>query len=398
VLAPDGRLSETETTRLRIVLPLIAATLFLAPAAASASFHHVVLPGESLTSIAATDGLSVAELAAANGLSPNVELIAGSTIVIPPQGGSAVAGAPASGSANDAASTSGASVGYVVRLGDTLSAIAARAGTTVAALAAYNGLSPNGVLLAGSTIRVPGEGGSLSTVYASGTSSNDSVGYVVQYGDTLSAIAARAGTTVAALAAYNGLNPNRVLLAGSTIRVPGGGGSPSTVYVSGTTAAPVSSSSADGQPVGAAAEGAPGSPPYPTPERVSAPEIANIAGAVGVPPSLAEAIGWQESGWNNDLVSSAGAVGVMQITHGTWAWINHALNPGAPLAAASAADNVRGGVLMLRALLNSTGGNSALAAAGYYQGLSSVQQNGMYSDTQQYVNDVMALAQRLGGG
>jgi hypothetical protein len=39
-----------------------------------------------------------------------------------------------------------------------------------------------------------------------------------------------------------------------------------------------------------------------------------------------------------------------------------------------------------------------MAAAGYYQGLSSVQQNGMYSDTQQYVNDVMALKARFGGG
>ncbi len=39
-----------------------------------------------------------------------------------------------------------------------------------------------------------------------------------------------------------------------------------------------------------------------------------------------------------------------------------------------------------------------MAAAGYYQGLPSVQQNGLYPDTQQYVNDVMSLAQRFGGG
>ena len=38
-----------------------------------------------------------------------------------------------------------------------------------------------------------------------------------------------------------------------------------------------------------------------------------------------------------------------------------------------------------------------MAAAGYYQGLASVRQHGMYSDTQQYVNDVMALQQRFGG-
>jgi hypothetical protein len=39
-----------------------------------------------------------------------------------------------------------------------------------------------------------------------------------------------------------------------------------------------------------------------------------------------------------------------------------------------------------------------MAAAGYYQGLSSVQQHGMYSDTQQYVRSVSALEQRFGGG
>ena len=43
-------------------------------------------------------------------------------------------------------------------------------------------------------------------------------GYIVQPGDTLSAIAARAGIRVAQLAAANGLDPNGLLLAGSTAR------------------------------------------------------------------------------------------------------------------------------------------------------------------------------------
>ena len=44
--------------------------------------------------------------------------------------------------------------------------------------------------------------------------------------------------------------------------------------------------------------------------------------------------------------------------------------------------------------------NSRLIApvAGYYQGLQSVQQNGVYADTQAYVNNVLALQQRFGGG
>ena len=64
---------------------------------------------------------------------------------------------------------------------------------------------------------------------------------------------------------------------------------------------------------------------------------------------------------------------------------------------AAQVEAVRGGVLLLRSLLHSTGDNPALAAAGYYQGLPSVRQHGLYRDTQQYVQSVMALRHRFGG-
>ena len=215
---------------------------------------------------------------------------------------------------------------------------------------------------------------------------------MVQPGDTLSAIAANAGTSVAAVAAANGVDPNAVLLPGTALALAGSGSGASS------SAGSASSSAATSQPVGAAALGSGGAPPYPTPETVSASEVGSIANANGVSPSLAQAIGWQESGFNNDLVSSAGARGVMQILPGTWDWIQRTLTAGTPLAPASAADNVRGGVLLLHSLLNATGGDPAMAAAGYYQGLPSVQQHGLYSDTQSYVNSVMALRPRFGGG
>jgi N-acetylmuramoyl-L-alanine amidase len=211
-------------------------------------------------------------------------------------------------------------------------------------------------------------------------------------GDTLSAIAARAGVSVAELAGANGLDPNGTLLAGDTLQLAGG--SSTTVPVSAST----STATAESQPVGSVAQGTASSPPYPTPERVTASQIGQIASANGVSPSFAAAIGWQESGFNNDLVSSADARGVMQILPGTWDWINRTLTAGTPLAPASASDNVRGGVLLLHSLLSATGGDPAMAAAGYYQGLPSVQQHGLYSDTQNYVNSVMALRQQFGGG
>jgi LysM repeat protein len=323
--------------RLQKMLPLVATAMLAAPAASQADVMHTVMPGETLTGIAARDGLTVAQLAAANGISRFTKLIAGSTLAIPPQN------APASTSARAATSS-----------------------TTVC----------------------DGDADADDTGCATPTTgSNSSAGgsYLVRPGDTLSGIAARAGTTVSALAALNGLNPRHYLLYGTVLRLPGGSTAPT-------------SSVASSEPVGSAAAGSLKAPPYPTPQRVTAGQIGSIAAANGVPPSLAQAIGWQESGFNNALVSPAGARGVMQILPGTWNWIGTVLNRGGtPLAPASALDNVRGGVIMLHALLGATGGSKAEAAAGYYQGLPSVQRYGMFSDTKQYVRDILALNHRFGG-
>jgi soluble lytic murein transglycosylase-like protein len=131
---------------------------------------------------------------------------------------------------------------------------------------------------------------------------------------------------------------------------------------------------------------------------VSPSEVGSIAAENGVPPSLAQAVAYQESGFNNSLTSSADARGVMQILPGTWNWINENLAGSTPLDPASAASNVRGGVLLLHSLLESTNGDAAQAAAGYFQGLPSVQQNGEFPETQQYVGNVRALQEQFGGG
>jgi LysM repeat protein len=316
--------------------------MLAAPVAVQADVMHTVMPGETLTGIAARDGLTVTALAAANNISPFTKLIAGSTIAIPAQN------APVS------------------------TATRRSTGST----AVCDGDNDGDDTGCSTTSAVSTSSGSTS---ASGGS------YVVRPGDTLSGIAARAGTTVCALAALNGLNPKHYLLYGTVLRLPGGSATPTR-------------SVASSEPVGSAAVGSLKAPPYPTPQRVSAGQIGSIAAANGVPPSLAEAIGWQESGFNNAAVSPAGARGVMQILPGTWNWIGTVLNRGGtPLAPASALDNVRGGVIMLHALLGATGGNKAEAAAGYYQGLSSVQRYGMFSDTTQYVRDILALNHRFGG-
>jgi soluble lytic murein transglycosylase-like protein len=136
--------------------------------------------------------------------------------------------------------------------------------------------------------------------------------------------------------------------------------------------------------------------PEPTPSRVSAADIASVASRNGVPASLASAIAWQESGFNNAMVSSANARGVMQVMPGTWDYVQANL-AARRLDPSSAADNVGAGVLYLGQLLRQTGGDPALAAAGYYQGLASVRRIGMLPETRRYVDNVLALRGRFGG-
>jgi N-acetylmuramoyl-L-alanine amidase len=218
--------------------------------------------------------------------------------------------------------------------------------------------------------------------------------HIVEPGETLTSVAAVDGLSIAAIAEANHISPNAELIIGQVLWIPP---QTTTAYA---TQGPTAQSSTTETTAGSdqAASNAPtAQPPYPTAERVSAGEIAYIAEANGVPPSLAEAISWQESGWNNDVVSSVGAVGAMQIVPSVWGWINTYLTPTDPLGPASAAENVRGGVLLLHDLLESTGDNYALTAAAYFQGLASVRKHGMYPDTRQYVADILALQQRFGG-
>ena len=85
----------------------------------------------------------------------------------------------------------------------------------------------------------------------------------------------------------------------------------------------------------------------------------------------------------------------MQVMPGTWDWVqqNLALSQ---LDPASTQDNVQAGTLYLNQLLRDTGGDERMAIAAYYQGLGSVRENGLLPETEQYVNNVMALQGRFG--
>ena len=292
-------------------------------------------------------------------------------------------------------SQAGAEVAHTVTPGETLWSIASANNLTNRALAVYNGLSPDSNVILGSTIKVPTvaeasaalASAPAATVAPSTTTTSTSTsttappamgGYIVRFGDTLSGLAATAGVPTSQIAAMNGLDPNGLLLAGTVVKLPSG--------------SPTPARSAEPAPTAVVPQAA----PEPTSTRLDSGTIGSIANEYGVPPALASAIGWQESGFNNDMVSGANARGVMQVMPGTWNWIQQNL-AGRTLNPSSAVDNVHAGVLYLRNLLQQTGGDQAAAIAGYYQGLGSVRTRGMFDDTRRYVANVQALESRFGG-
>jgi LysM repeat protein len=242
-----------------------------------------------------------------------------------------------------------------VHPGDTLSAIAVHYRTTVARLITLNNLPGDGNLIyAGQSLRVPGSMTTSTQVSATF--------HTVVRGDTLDGIAASYHVRPATIARRNHLSRSVVVL-GSRLTIPQRGSRS-------VAAAPVSSLSRD---------------------QIAA-IIRSTSATYGLDARLALAVSWQESGWNMREVSDVGAIGAMQVMPATGAFIAADVVR-RPLNLADAQDNITAGVAFL-SLLTHDASSTRQAVAGYYQGLASVREHGMFASTKQYVADVMALRQQ----
>ena len=243
-----------------------------------------------------------------------------------------------------------------VKTGETLSSIAAKHGTSAAALARVNDLGDPDLIVAGQRLRVPG-GGSGG---ASGTS------HTVRAGETLSSIAARFGASIDAIAGANQIRNQNVIFAGQHIRIPAGAGAGGSVAIS-------------------------ASPDLPAPESIGA-TLEQQASEHGLETALVKAVAWQESGWRQSARSSAGAVGVMQVMPGTADYVNRALGHGT-LDVERTGDNVHLGVAYLRHVQRAMG-STKRALAAYYSGPGNVK--GRLKGYQKtYVRSVLALRERF---
>jgi len=121
-------------------------------------------------------------------------------------------------------------------------------------------------------------------------------------------------------------------------------------------------------------------------------KIAATARSMGVDPALAQAIAFQESGFNHSVVSPANAIGAMQVIPSSGAWASQLV--GRPLNLVNPDDNIVAGVAILRSLVTSAP-DLPTAIAGYYQGAASVKRNGMFADTRRYVANVQTHMTRF---
>jgi LysM repeat protein len=194
--------------------------------------------------------------------------------------------------------------------------------------------------------------------------------HVVRSGESLSSIARRYHTTVARLARRNHLNPSHYLLIGTRLRVPRAHNHAQTHHVAATRVAQRTTSVATVRPL-----------------------LDHWAKHYGVSVHLVRALAWMESGYNNALVSSVGARGIMQLLPSTFSFaesalIHHRLRH-------DANGNVRAGVAYLSHLLHDFRGDKHLALAGWYQGEGAVRKHGVYKVSKTFVRDVLALEQRM---
>jgi len=364
------------------VLP--AATVAFSSPAPHGWTSYTVKKGDTLIGLAATFRTTPHALAAKNSITEARRLWAGATIHVPGRAGSTAKAAPRA--------TSRAAATHTVRHGETLYDLAARYRTTVPALARANGISSGSFIFPGQQLRLSGAAATKAAQTKARSTSKGraaSTAYTVRNGDTLLGLAARHRTTVAAIVKANGLRGTSIY-SGQRLAIPSPAQrktAPKTLpntFVGRAYPSKIVANAARNRDILAART-------VPTRSQTKA-LITATARRHGVDPRLALAVSMQESGWDQRQVSVANAVGIMQVIPSGGEWASSLT--GRKLDLLKPEDNVTAGVVMLRALTRAANSEEE-AIAGYYQGLSSVNSRGMFTDTKRYVANIKALKRRM---
>jgi LysM repeat protein len=362
-------------SRAQIALPSLLVATALTPLIATAALASdptlVVEPGDTLSELALEHRVEMAELARINGIADVNRIYAGQILRL--------ASTPAAPPATAPAAT-GARV-HTVRLGENLTWIARRYGVTIAAIVSANTIADPSRIFAGQRLTIPGSAPAANppaapVATAAPTSAAPAPAaavspprtHTVRPGENLTRIGLRYGVTIAAIVSANGISDPSRIFAGQRLTIP---------------AAAVASTPAAGAMPASMAELA----ARRTDVRAAITEEAQRA---GVPVSLALAVAWQESGWQQGVTSHAGAVGVMQLLPATADWVSEVMLH-APVSIGDMRSNVRAGVTLLAYYLVYYDGNRELALAAYYQGQAGTDRHGIYTMTRPYIASILEL-------
>lgn len=273
---------------------------------------YTVKAGDTLSRIAAQFEMNLAQIAALNQISNLNAIRVGQVLKVSNAAGSNNTQNTTQPSAGAPTNTAPSTTGYTVKSGDTLSAIAAANGVSLANLLSWNNLSLQAIIYPGQKLTIQNaNNATVTTPNAPSTNTTPTVtpstngSYTVKSGDTLYGIAAKLGTNVQTLLSLNGLQLSSTIYVGQVLK---------------TTGAPV------------AGAGTATSTPTPVTPTVSKPAAPNGVSTAGL--SAAQA-----------------------------AWLRTAV---VDAQAATAGTGVLASVTVAQAILESGWGQSALASAPYH--------------------------------
>ncbi|SEE16120.1 Soluble lytic murein transglycosylase [Arthrobacter alpinus] len=299
---------------------------------ATASASYTVRAGDTLSGIAADHKISLSSIFSLNDLNDGSIIHPGQKVKV----GGQSSPAPASNTTAAPAKPASGSE-YVIKAGDTLSAIATKNDVSLSALLSANGVDAKAPIFPGKTLTIPGLNAASSEI---------------------TPITPKPTDTPAALAPEDQV--------------------PSTFLHYTYPAAVVSDANKNKAMLLAA--------PSPSQEQMKE-LVASTAARMGVDPALAMAFAQQESGFNHQSVSPANAIGTMQVIPDAGEWASGLV--GRELNLLDPQDNVTAGVAIIRALLKGAPSETE-AIAGYYQGQYSVSVNGLFPDSEVYVAGINA--------
>lgn len=227
------------------------------PSSSSGAATYTVKSGDTLSGIAARNGVALSDVFSWNGLNGRSIIYPGQQIKVGSGTNAPAPAAPAPASAPAPAAPALADTGaYTIKSGDTLGGIASRLGVSLSSLLSANHLSMSTIIYPGQKLAIPGAPAAPAPVTTPLVPSTF-LGYTYP------------------AAVVSSANANKALLNASPV--------PSTAQMKGI--------------------------------------VADTARRMGVDPSLALAFAFQESGFNQRAVSPANAIGTMQVipSSGEWA-------------------------------------------------------------------------------